>query len=233
MKIILSFFLMPPLCLTAQEFDLMEFFKTNYGKVNDSVLTELAFDSLVDEASQDSESRLLWTTRKFQQSDDNQLRVFHFTGESCGAYCNPFYQSVISIGDSNLFEETEEIEFDIERVVTLQSGDLYLLFGTHSGRPRGVEAVWGETAVLCSIDSGFKVIWSLKSTTSSSVDLESPMSEISYNSNTQSISYSYDWYDEFNDFKVYRMSGTWKFNGKEFEEEARHFIRLDSVLTKD
>lgn len=222
MKKIILIILLLPSALFAQEFDITSFIKTNHDKVEDSVICKMAFDSLTSELNKEPEQGMSWGYGAFYKSEDGLIKIYHFSGEGCGAYCNPFYQSVLSIGgaenDSNKFIETDELDFDLDSIITLKKGRFYLIFGNHSGRPRGVESVWGQTAVLCSIDEGFKNIWRFKSTTSSMVDVDSALSEIFFDPNKMTISYSYDWYDELDDFKTYRVSGTWKFNGVTFEE---------------
>ena len=225
MKKIILILLLIPYALFAQEFDITSFIETNYDKVADSTICKMAIDSLTSELNQELEQGMSWDYGAFYKSEDGLIKVYHFSGEGCGAYCNPFYQSIVSIdipkNDSNDFIETDELNFDLDSIVTLKKGRFYLIFGNHSGRPRGVESVWGETVVLCSIDEGLKVIWRFKSTTSSMVDVDSPFSEISFDPNKMTISYSYDWYDEMDEFKTYRVSGIWKFNGVTFKEEER------------
>lgn len=214
-----------PCALFAQEFDIRNFIEINYDKVEDSTICQMVIDSLTSELNEELEQRMSWDYGEFYKSDDALLKIYHFSGEGCGAYCNPFYQSIVSIdipeNDSNNFIETDELDFDLDSVVSLKKDSFYLIFGNHSGRPRGVESVWGQTVVLCSIGDGFKIIWRFNSTTSSMVDVESPLSEISFDPGKMTISYSYDWYDEMDEFKTYRVSGNWKFNGVTFEEREK------------
>lgn len=214
--------LLIPYALFAQEFDIKSFIETNYDQVEDSTICQMAVDSLILDLNQELEQGMSWDYGAFYKSDEGLIKIYHFAGEGCGAYCNPIYQSVVSIDypekNSIDFIETDELDFDLDSVETLKKGEFYLIFGNHSGRPRGVESVWGKTVVLCSIDEGLKIIWSFKSTTSSMVDVESPLSEISFDPCNMTIYYNYDWYDELDEFKTYRVSGTWKFNGVTFEE---------------
>lgn len=211
--------------LFAQEFDITSFIQTNYGQVSDSTICKLALDSLTSELNEELEQGMSWDYGALYKSDDGLIKVYHFSGESCDAYCNPFYQSIFLIGstenDSNKFIETYELDFDLDSIITLEKGKFYLIFGNHSGRPRGVESVWGQTVVLCSIDDGLEYRWRLESTTSSLVEKDAPLSEISFDSDKMTVSYRYDWYDEMDEFKMYRVSGTWRFNGFSFEEEER------------
>lgn len=212
-----------PFFTFAQEFDVTRFIEANFGELSDSAICRLTLDSLNQDFGQ--EDRMSWNIGAAAASDDGKLKVYHFAGESCGAYCNPMYQSVVSIDkpmhDSHVFIHTEELNCDLDSIVTIIQGKYYLLFGNHSGRPRGVEGVWGQTVMLCSIAEGFDVIWRFQSTTSSLVDLDSPVSEIYCDPDELTISYSYDWYDELDDFKTYRANGVWKFNGATFEEIER------------
>lgn len=217
-----------PSALFAQEFDIKSFIESNYGKVEDSTICQMAIDSLTSELNEEPEQGMSWDYGAFYKSDEGLIKIYHFSGEGCGAYCNPFFQSIVSIdnpvNNSTDFIETDELNFELDSIVTLKKGSFYLIFGNHSGRPRGVESVWGQTVVLCSIDEGFKIIWRFKSTTSSMVAIDSPLSEISFDPNKMTISYRYDWYDEMDEFKTYRVSGTWKFNGVTFEEEEEEKI---------
>lgn len=207
--------------LLAQEFDLTSFIKANQSKIADSAICRIALDSLNLELDQG----MSWDYAASITSDDEFVNLYFFAGEGCGAYCNPIYQSVISIHNpelgTNKFIETEQLDFDLDSIVTLKKGKYYLVFGNHSGRPRGVESVWGKTVVLCSLVDGFKVKWRLESTTSNLVKLDSPLSEISFDPNNKTISYRYDWYDEFDEFKPYQVSGFWRFNGVTFEEQEK------------
>lgn len=211
--------------LLAQEPDITRLIQENYGLVPDSAICRIALDSLNVEAEQG----MSWTTGAFYASDDGHMSVYHFSGESCGAYCNPFYQSIVSVetseGATHDFIESDELQFNLDSIVTLKKDRLYLLFGNHSGRPRGVEGVWGKSVVLCSVEEEFEVIWPFESTTSSLVESESPVSELFFNPHEMTISYSYDWYDEMDDFRAYRVSGIWKFNGVTFEAQGEEEVR--------
>jgi hypothetical protein len=225
MKHLLFFLLLLPISAKAQYIDLVQFIASNHGDMADSLITQLAFDSLVDASSREADADYTWDFGSFHSSDDGLLKIYHFAGEGCGAYCNPFYRSIVSVGNAKYserhFHDTEEVHCDIDSIVTLVEGQFYLLFGNHSGRPRGVEGVWGESVFLCSIEEGFEVIWHFASSTSSMVELDSPLSELSYDEINKTLSYSYDWYDESNDFEVYRVSGKWIFTGESFEELER------------
>jgi hypothetical protein len=225
MKLTIAILLFLPLSLKAQEFELLSFIRTNYPEAVDSVLTQMALDSLAYASRQDLGYGIDWDYGSFHSSNDGLLKIYHFAGEACGAYCNPFYQSIIAIGDTidkaYQFQEAEDFDFNIDSIITLIAAKEYLAFGNHSGRPRGVEGVWGQNVVHCSIENGFQIKWSFRSTTSSMVEQESPMSEISYDSEKMTISYSYDWYDQYDNFRNYRVSGVWKFNGAIFEEQEK------------
>lgn len=232
MKLTIAILLFLPLSIKAQGFDLLSFIKTKYEVVDDSLLTQMAFDSLTYASSQESASGIIWGYGSFHTSNDGLFKIYHFAGEGCGAYCNPFYQSIISIPDTidkgDQFQETEDFDFNIDSIITLIDGKEYLIFGNHSGRPRGVEGVWGQNVVHCSTENGFQIKWSYRSTTSSMVEQESPLSEISYDSEKMTISYSYDWYDEYDNFRNYRVSGVWKFNGAIFEEQEKK-VEYDDI----
>lgn len=214
-----------PFSLFAQEFNLQTFIETNHNKVADTVLSRLALDSLSKDLNKDFSSGVQWYDWSIYESDDSFFKIFHFSGEGCGAYCNPNYQSVVSISnpvnDSNKFSETDELYFEPDSIITLQKGKYYLIFGKHHGRPRGIEGAWGQTVILCSVNEGFKIKWQFKSTTSNLVDMDSPKSELSFNAKEITITYAYDWYDESEDFRVYCVSGIWKFNGATFEEQKK------------
>lgn len=221
----LLFIFLIPYTLFAQDFDIIRFIETNFGKVADSTICEMAIDSLTAALNQEKVQEMSWDYGAFYQSDDGLINVYHFSGEGCGAYCNPFYQSIVSIdmaeNDSHDFMETDGLNFDLDSIVTLEKGRFYLIFGKHIGRPRAVESVWGQTVVLFSIDEGLKDVWHFKSTTSSMVETDAPCSEISFDPNNMTISYRYDWYDEMDEFSIYRVSGIWTFNGVTFEEEEK------------
>ncbi|MEL6135292.1 MAG: hypothetical protein AAFR59_18195, partial [Bacteroidota bacterium] len=219
----LCFLWFAPSFLVAQSFDLRQFIKDHQSKRSDSLVTLSALDAL--SQASNPESHITWYEGSYWASDDHVLKLYHFTGEGCGAYCNPVYQSVASIhissGDSPSFSEVEDIHFDIERIITLESKKLYLILGRHRGRARSVESVWGQTAILCAIEYGFDIVWKFQATTSNLVDIDSPMSEIRYHEASKTISYTYDGYDEQDDYQVYRIRGVWKFNGASFEEIKR------------
>lgn len=231
MKKIILIILFIPSALFAQEFDIESFIESNYGKVEDSTICQMAIDSLTSELNEEPEQGMSWDYGAFYESDEGLIKIYHFSGWGCGAYCNPIFQSIVSIdnpvNNSSDFIEIDELRFELDSIITLKKGRFYLIFGNHSGRPRAVEIVWGKSVVLCSIDEGFKIIWRFYSTTSSMVDVDSPpLSEISFDPNKMTISYrydwyDYDWYDEMDELKPYRVSGTWKFNGATFEEEEK------------
>lgn len=225
MKKIITIILLIPNALFAQDFDITSFIATNYNNIPDATICQLALDSMTSALNEELEQGMSWHHGEFYLSDDGLLKIYHFSGEGCGAYCNPFYQSIVSIdnpeNDASNFFEVDGLDFSLDSIVTLRKDRFYLIFGNHSGRPRSVESVWGQTAALCSIDEGFKIVWQFNATTSSMVGIDSPVSEISYDPATITITYRYDWYNEMDDFKPYRVSGTWKFNGVTFEEEKK------------
>ena len=203
----------------AQEIDIEQLILDTHAKVSDTTLTQIVLDSLMTELK--DVSGISWYRGAFHQSPDSLIKVYHFYGESCGAYCNPVFTYVIGIWDEaesvyQFHQEEVGLDFQIDSIVSLGAAHLYLIFGTHSGRPRSVEGTWGSDVLLCSIESGYRQIWKFESTTSNLVELESPLSELSFDYPTKTIRYQYDWYDEQHDFKSYRVSGKWKFENGTF-----------------
>lgn len=224
MRMVLVILLLP-FTLCAQEFDLRGFIEKNYGQMADSAICRVALNSLTSELQEEAGQGMSWDWGATYRSDDGFMKIYHFAGEGCGAYCNPIYQAVIAVdlpeSASPQFSDTEALDYVLDSIVTLVKGSHYLIFGTHGGRARGVEAVWGQSVVHCTIDPGFTVKWHLRSTTSNLVEMDTPLSEIAFDPARKTISYRYDWYDEMDDFKIYRVSGIWQFNGQTFEEVER------------
>jgi hypothetical protein len=217
------FFLMVlfPSFMYGQEFDLLDFIEGHHQKIQDSLLTEMAFDSLANEIAQLDESSISWDAAEFRKSKDNHLKIFQFKGEGCSAYCNPMYQYIVARFDSlnnqySFHAIDNSIAYDIDSIIELSVPNMYLIFGNHNGRPRGIEGVWGESVSLCKIDSGFQIKWSFSASTSTLVTHDSAISQLVYIPQDQKILFTYDWYNELENFKTYRVTGLWIFNGTTF-----------------
>ena len=215
-----------PLSVICQEFDLGEYVRMQQGVLTDSLIAQHALDSLNQGLIQESSES--WYFGAIHSSNDQKLKIFHFEGESCGAYCNPQYLSAVLIQNSNqekmMVKEIDFLDFKITSIVPIESSNLYLIMGTCSGRPRGIEGTWGYTAALCMIGESFEKDWEFSSITSNLVDRDDALSELHYHPKTQSISYRYDWYDDHDEFKSYRVNGLWKFDGHTFQEINREVI---------
>ena len=156
MKVALLILLLIPSFLLGQDFDLRRFVESNYAQKPDSLITQMALDSMVLEL--ESEADMSWNAASFHQSEDGLVKIYHASGEGCGAYCNPMFQSVMAYGDTTSgtvqFQEGDlDLALWIDSIIWLTRGKLFLIFGHHSGRPRGGEGVWGQRVVLFSIES--------------------------------------------------------------------------------
>lgn len=231
MKTFLLTLILLPIAASAQEFDLLDYIQRNQAKLQDTSLARLALDSLSHDSEGEYSSGVQWYNWSVQASADGRFKVFHFEGESCGAYCNPYFMSVLSIynphDQSHACYETDEFFFELDSIIALEEGTYYLVFGHHFGRPRGIEGAWGQTVILCSLEDGFKIKWQFQATTSNLVDRDEATAEISFNAQDLTLSYVYDWYEEEEDFRAFRASGIWKFNGADFEEQEKTKVYYD------
>lgn len=66
--------------------------RNNFGKISNDSICSLA-KSVIETEYQDERTRVM--DGKFTKSEDESIVIFQFEIESCGAYCNSFYESVI------------------------------------------------------------------------------------------------------------------------------------------
>lgn len=206
--------------LVAQDFEITTYLKSNYGNISDSIIAEQVLDSMIQRNGEFGSLNLYFC--KVYHAPDSNFVIFQIEGESCGAYCNPFFEVYYGLFNSKIeqyefYENEISLAYQIEKIIKIADAN-YLVLGTGYGRSRSVESVWGENATLLHLTDKIQAVWKLSAYTSTSVDLEHPVAEINYDNVTQIIDYQYDWYDEMKDFEVYRISGKWQFDGQIFVE---------------
>jgi hypothetical protein len=223
--------LLLPTSIFGQELDLEAFIRANFGLLPDTQIARQALDSMQYRLSLEEESGLDMFSANVVNSDDGIVTVYQFLGEGCGAYCNPVFLYAVAIRDSvtgspKIFSGDMEFSFELDSILSLGEQQQYLAFGNTSGRPRGIEINWGNVAALYQFrNNDVEEVWAIRPLTSNLVDLESAVSEISYDAGQGLIHYRHDWYDEFEEFRAYRAHGTWRYTGQTFDliEETKDF----------
>jgi hypothetical protein len=124
--------------LFSQEFEAEKYIASQIGRVSDSALVQWTLDSLQLQLEREKEQSLHLYGLQLKKTKDECLLVFHFLGEGCGAYCNPFYRSIIAIKNETenyAVLEQDLFEMQIDSIVVLEANRFYLAFGKSSGRP--------------------------------------------------------------------------------------------------
>lgn len=223
--------LLYPYCSSAQEFHLVDFITQNQKIKSDSSIAIMALDSLQWQLKEDSETSLNWYEGRCFISQDKHLKIYQFFGEGCGAYCNPMFRSIVVFKDTStnhlMITELDRINFNIDSIMTLVKNEKYLILGHHGYRARGIESVWGESALLINVHKEIKTFWKFQSTTSNLVNLDDSKARLSFNNKTKTISYLYDWYDENDETYFTRNSGKWKFDGNSFIEIEKKIKKIE------
>ena len=195
----------------------------NFGKVSNDSICRLA-KSILESEYQDERTMIMDGT--FTVSDDNQIVIFQVEIESCGAYCNSFFESIIvkqSPETKTISIYNHELIGKSDSILVLSNKNMYLFMGQYSGRPRGIEGVSCLSASLLDFSNENQVteIQEIKSCQSNLSDLgddDSTRTILNYNSKSESIDFEYTWYEESNDFRVFSEKGKYNFNGSSFIE---------------
>ncbi|MCB0760933.1 MAG: hypothetical protein KDC12_05370 [Flavobacteriales bacterium] len=209
--------------LSAQQCEPSEFIEQHYTRISDSVLVSMALDSL--RGCVTEEEGMHWDHAHHLYSPDSLWTVYQFAGESCGAYCNPFYENVIRLpntvsGKNEFIEDWAVFDFHLDSIIVLVPFQTYLVLGTSGGRPRSFEAVWGSEARVIDLAGDIDISWSFSSTTSSLIPTDHPLCDLHYNRDTRLLTYRYDGYDWDEEGEVlhfFRAEGTWCFDGSTFQ----------------
>lgn len=197
--------------------------RNNFGKISNDSICSLA-KYVIETEYQDEHTRVMDGT--FTKSEDEAIVIFQFEIESCGAYCNSFYESVLvkqSPETKNLNIQNLELAGKSDSILSLSNKNMYLFMGQYSGRPRGVEGIWCLFASLIDFSNGFnaKVIQQINSCQSNFSNLgddDSFKTTLSYNSKNESIDFEFTWYEEADDIKIFTEKGKYTFNGSSFIE---------------
>jgi hypothetical protein len=72
-------------------------------------------------------------------------------------------------------------------------------------------------------DGNIKEKWQFSSLTSNLVELEDPKCELYFDAIEQRICFTYDGYNDLEDFKVFRHSGCWQYQSGTVELVEDHF----------
>jgi len=200
-----------------------EVVRNNFEKIGNDSICSLA-KGVLEIEYQDERTRVKDGT--FTESQDGKIVIFQFEIESCGAYCNSFYESVIvkqSPETKNLNIHNLELAGKSDSILSLSNKNMYLFMGQYSGRPRGVEGIWCLFASLIDFSNGFnaKVIQQINSCQSNFSNLgddDSFKTTLSYNSKNESIDFEFTWYEEADDIKIFTEKGKYTFNGSSFIE---------------
>jgi hypothetical protein len=217
MRAFFFFVLFYPSLLFSQEFEAASYIQSKIGQVQDTILAHWTLDSMQHQISIEEEAGLSISAYQLKKAPDESFVVFHFIGEGCGAYCNPFYTSIVAFKNKeqawHKVVELDLFEMEIDSIVVMEAHRFFLVFGQSSGRPRGIEGVWGEKVMLLELTGeNLSVKWELSAETSSLLELEEPKSNLYYSSKDQRIYFVYDWYDDSENFKSFRHSGIWQYN---------------------
>ncbi|MEX1189701.1 MAG: hypothetical protein WED33_10620 [Bacteroidia bacterium] len=204
---------------------------SNFNKVSNDSICKLASSSLEIEYD-DEHTRIMQGT--YTISDDNQLIVFQVEIESCGAYCNSFYESVIleNSTETDGFKVYEvELAFKADSVLSLPKKNMYLFMGEHSHRPRGVEGVACLYAVVLDFSEN-KIAKEIQEITACNSNLsysgeedEFNISKLNYHPKTNTLECEFTWYEESDqDFKIYKERGYYYFVNDKFIENEKEII---------
>ncbi|NRR91542.1 hypothetical protein HSX10_08190 [Winogradskyella undariae] len=127
-------------------------------------------------------------------SPDNLFKIFVGRGESCGAYCNPYWVSQIVLENGQIIEK---LEFkDLEHIYLMPDGK-YLIKEKSFGRPASVYSEKTKSATLISFKDN----------------------EINYHQ----IDYNYPKYNEILNDSIYNPSGKLSLSQESFIE-TKHYL---------
>lgn len=202
------------------EFDFFSFVNRNLntGKMTPEEIVAQAEDFL---AAEEREEGMSFTACRFYAPDDKGFIIFQTEWEGCGAYCNTWFENLLAMPLGNGQYHLGESDIDwvhIDSLRTMPGENEWLVFSHSGGRPRGVEGVTCTHARLVWLSKTLQTLWQFDACTSSLVEIEYPVCEMSYLPEKQEIHYTYDWYEEEDDFRPYRVTGKWKYEGGSFKE---------------
>ena len=135
-------------------------------------------------------------------SPDNMFKIFVGRGESCGAYCNPYWVSQIMLANGKIIEN---LGFkDLEHIYLMPDGK-YLIKEKSFGRPASVYSEKTESATLISFKDN----------------------KINYHQ----IDYNYPKYNEILNDSIYNPSGTLSLSQESFIE-TKHYLTYNKKSKK-
>ncbi len=196
----------------------------------DSIKLKELYTKVFNEHEIDMDKGEILNPGKVYYSPDFKFKIFSFEGESCGIYCNAFYENFIdfhSEGNSNIsIKNIKKIQGKIDSLIQLDSIS-YLVFTNYAIRPRSIESIDCKVVYQLKLGKTYPSIWELKSCGSNLASDDDVLCELIYDKTTKSILYKYQMYEEDDPTSTYMLSGKWKYvNGNYIESEKRREVFL-------
>jgi hypothetical protein len=156
-------------------------------------------------------------------SADSLLRLFRYSWEECGHYCNTNDNNIVAFreakGKPYTFIFAHKMRGTIDSVVLLEKGK-YLLLSSYGQRARSIESQNCLRASVFSIADS-SITWVFNICTSNLVLQDELKDEVhmQFNKRTQILSYRYKFYHYDEPERIYVKSGDWFFSDGRFKTQ--------------
>lgn len=150
---------------------------------------------------------------KVYYAPDSLIRIYRYTWETCGAYCNTNEVILLAYHDSlkNLLHFSplfRNFRGQIDTIHKVETGK-YLILGSYGARTRSIETINCLSATLFALSHSPNEHWCFDICTSNLVTIDREICSLTYKPETKEISYRYKYYNWDRLDLFYTKTGTW------------------------
>lgn len=200
---------------TAQDSLVMSLNQLPKVGLEDSTIINTVFTSLLE----DLEENESWYGGLITYAPDSAFKIFVFSGESCGAYCQPryytFFESANNPQNEPYFTEAYDFQGEVDSIIKVENGK-YLIFTQYGGRARSIESMECISVTLISLEDSLEQTWDFSICTSNLVSEDRSICSMTYNKHAQQIFYRYKYYSWADMTTTFLKSGSWQYKNGSF-----------------